>query len=188
MEADRLQREAGDEPGIARSCCDLGLHALLQDDIDRAIPLLREAIERLQAVGSVFAVLRTRFYLATAYCLNEQLDEAREIYLDLLRLHEEINDRSELSLTLLGFAAIAHRAGDPHRSAVLCGAAYGILDSNGIALPPTVTALYEREVARVLQQIDPDTFQAAYTTGRTMSVEEAIAFARAGVAGPESTH
>ena len=181
MEADRLQREAGDESGIARSSSDLGLHALLQDDIDRAIPLLREAIERLHAVRSVFFELRTRFYLATAYCLNGKLDDACAIYLELLQLHEEIEDRSELSLTILGFAALAHRTEDPLRSAVLCGAAHAILESSGAALPPAVTALYEREVRLVLKQIDPDTFNQAFAEGYGMTVEDAIRFARAGV-------
>jgi predicted ATPase/transcriptional regulator with XRE-family HTH domain len=178
LEADRLQRDAGDEPGIARSLCDLGLHALLQGDAARAIPLLSESVDRLQAVRSVFLMLRTRFYLATALCLNGQLDEARDIYLDLLQLHEEIDDRSELSLTLLGFAAVAHRQGDAHRSAILCGAVDAILLSSRIALPPAVTALYDHEVSLVLQQIDPTTFAQAFEEGHAMTVEDAIRFAR----------
>ena len=101
--------------------------------------------------------------------------------LDLLRLHEEIDDRSELSLTLLGFAAVAHRRGDGRRSAVLCGAADSILRSSGVALPPAVKAFYEREVGYVLELVDAEAFAEAFAEGQQMTITEAIAFARAGM-------
>jgi hypothetical protein len=153
---------------------------MLQGDAAGAIPLLSEAVDRLQAVRSVFLMVRTKFYLATAFCLNGQLDEALDIYLDLLRLHEEIDDRAELSLTLLGFAAVAHRQGNARRSAILCGAVDPILQSSRVALPPTVKSLYDHEVSLVLQQIDPPTFAQAFAEGTAMTMEEAIRFARAG--------
>ena len=174
-----LLRHARDEMGLARSACDRGLHALLREDLAEAMPLLREAVDRFRSADRHYQLGTTIFYLGTALCFAGQLDAAGDCYREALRLHDEVDDRVGLSLTLLGFAAVAHRRGDGTRAATLCGASHALQRAHHITLPPAVQALYQQEVALVVEQIGPARFAEAFEQGSMLTVEEAVAMARA---------
>ncbi|HET7035113.1 MAG TPA: helix-turn-helix domain-containing protein [Thermomicrobiaceae bacterium] len=177
-----LLHDAQDEMGLARSASDRGLHALLREDLAEAIPLLREAVDRFRSAGRHYQLGTTVFYLGTALCFAGQLDDAVACYSEALRLHEEVADRVGLSLTLLGFAAVAHRRGDGTRAATLCGASRALQHAHHITLPPAVQALYQREVGLVVELIGCDAFEEAFALGGELTAEEAIALVRGATA------
>ncbi|HUY99348.1 MAG TPA: hypothetical protein VMU89_03290, partial [Thermomicrobiaceae bacterium] len=116
------------------------------------------------------------------YLIGE-LDGALATYAESLRLHEEIGDQGGLVLTLLGFAAVAHRQSDAMRSAVLCGAADALRGAHRMVLQPAIQAIYEREVAMVVDLIGPEAFAEGFARGAEMTTAEALAYARQALPG-----
>ena len=182
-EAESLYRSVANTPGLERVLRDRGLVALFQGDYPAAVPPLREA--RRQTAPRNF-LISTIFYLGTALCFTGELDEARAYYIEVLRVNEEIDDRFGLSISFLGFAALAHREGDGRRAALLCGAEHSMQSAAGIAFAPPVHALYEREVAQVVALIGQEAFDEAFAAGTELTLDEAIALARQVGTRPDS--
>lgn len=168
----------GDPLSIGRLWNDFGLHALLRGDIAAAIGYLRDAVAELEAARPSFATAIAKLCFATTLCITGQLDEAEARYRDLLDYHELTGDRLELSLAVLGHAAVAHRRGQAARAAWLCGVASMLQRDAGIVIMPGIQAFYEGEVQLVRDQIGDAAFAAAFTRGAAMPVSEALAAVR----------
>ena len=182
-EAETFSQNVHDELSLARLHRDHGFHALLSGNATLAVTLLSEALNRFRAIGSTYMTPATSFYLGTALCFAEQLDAANAVYLEALQLHAEVGDLVHIALTLFGFAAIAHRQKRPTRAAILCAAANAMLEGNHLATPPAVQAIYAREIEFVRAQLTSEAFALALAEGQTLTLEEAIAFARMGIGG-----
>ena len=182
-EVEEWYRGTHDALGHARLLRDRGLHALLCGDVAAAIRLLSEAAGILRTVGPNYVLPGAVFYLGTALCFAGRLNDAIAAYLESLRIHEELADMPTLALALLGFAAIAHRQGNGVRAAILCGAEHAMRQSSHLALPPAVEAIYAREIELVRHQLDEAAFAQAFAQGTELTTTEALAFARAGIAG-----
>jgi len=179
-EAEDLCRHTHDEVGLARALRDRGVQALLSGDVLGAVTWLGEADERLRASGRTSFLGGAAFYLGTALCFAGNLDEAVDAYSESLRIHEETGDRLQTSLTVLGLAAVAHRRGDGVRAARLCGASRALQQAFQITVPPAADAIYQREVAMVLDLIGQERFDAAFAEGSAMTPAEVMTLARAG--------
>ncbi len=181
-EAEERYRGTGDRLGPMRLRRDRGLHALLGGDVAAAILLLGEAVDGLRTVGPNYVLPGAVFYLGTALCFAGRLDDAITVYAESLRVNEELADLPGLALTILGIAAVTHRQGNGARAAILCGAAYALRPSTHRAFPPAVEAIYEHEIEFVREQIGVAAFEEAFAQGNEMTIAEALAFAREGLA------
>jgi predicted ATPase/DNA-binding phage protein len=177
-EASELYRQLDDELGLARSLNDQGLHALLRGDVPESIPLLERTVSLLRTAGRNYILPAAVFFLGTAYCFVGRLDEADECYFESLELYEALSDQARLALTILGFAAVAHRRGDFARAAILCGACQAMQQTHDLAFPKTIEEIYQREVALVVDRIGRAAFDRGLAEGSRMSVPEALAYAR----------
>lgn len=171
-----------DDRMLARSLRDRGIHALLSGDLVAAISLLEEAVDRLRMTGRSYLLAPAISYLATAYCFAGKLDEAVRNYVEAVELPNAVDDQPHLALTFLGFAAVASRQKDGRRAAILCGASQSVQQANGFVLPPAVQEVYTRETDQVRESIGNTVFAAAFENGAEMTIKEALAFARAGLA------
>jgi hypothetical protein len=79
--------------------------------------------------------------------------------------------------TLAYLAGATGSLGHLKRAARLFGAAEALYNTHGFSLQGGDMPEFERNKASVLQQMGPDAFEAAWTQGQAMSVEEAIAYA-----------
>ncbi len=177
-EAEQAYVSTADEAGIARVKRDEGLHAMLRGDLGSAIDLLRESIHGLNAMGRNYLTSGSHFFLGTALCWIDDLEGAEQSYLEAARLQEEIEDKANLSFTILGFAAISHRRDDGERAAILCGASHAIRQTNPAMLPRAIAQIYHREVDMVVRRIGTESFNRHFETGALMSTSEALAYAR----------
>ncbi len=173
-----IYQDLGDPQGVARASRDQGLLSLLSGDSASASTLLKQAVAGLGNLGKTYLLASAFFYLGTALCFEESLDGAIAAYLESLRLHEEIGDMGHISLTLLGFAAVAYRQDDGVRAAILCGASEAMRRSRQMTLPPAAKSLYEREIEALLERVDEETFNQGFARGVEMTTGEAVAFAR----------
>ena len=98
---------------------------------------------------------------------------AREAYLDVLETDLVINeDRGMTPTALLGIAALA-ADGEPHTAARLVGAASAHMVRLGRLLAPPTLAAYDAVMVPGRSRLGEAAWQAAWTAGRTLAIEEA---------------
>jgi hypothetical protein len=78
---------------------------------------------------------------------------------------------------LSGLAGLEGAVGQPECAARLFGAAEIALETIGAPLSPADRVEWERAVATIRARLDPAAFQVAWLDGRTMALEQALAYA-----------
>jgi molybdopterin-guanine dinucleotide biosynthesis protein len=63
------------------------------------------------------------------------------------------------------------------KTAVAVAAAEALRELMGRSLTPAQLAAHDRDVATARKRLDPESFAAAWAEGRTMTLEQAIAYA-----------
>jgi hypothetical protein len=112
----------------------------------------------------------------------DQGDYARAAALFQALIVEHKEARWTLPAGLEGMAAIAAAQGVGERAVRLWGAAEALRETTGLPMDVFEVKDYQHWVAAIRAQLDDATFAAAWAAGRTMTLEEAIAEALAGVA------
>jgi hypothetical protein len=110
--------------------------------------------------------------------LGGPLDEPRANVATAMRLFHDFGDVAGLTLTLDDFASIAIATGDLPRAAKLWGAARALSAAGGVGLADFVDTQFEfygRPSTR--ETIDPAELDRMAAEGRTMSLDESVAFA-----------
>jgi predicted ATPase/DNA-binding XRE family transcriptional regulator len=90
-----------------------------------------------------------------------------------------LKDTWSMTDAVLGFAAVATGMGKPERGARLLGAAEGLYERIGIALPPFDRDNYPKTVAATRAALSESKFSAAHAAGRALTIEQAVAEAMA---------
>jgi hypothetical protein len=103
-------------------------------------------------------------------------ERATAFYRQSLKLHRERGIVLEVADRLEGLAKVARMQGRPERAARLFGAAQALREQLGTPLPPVERADYDRNLAAVRAALDDDAFGEAWAAGRTMQLEQAIAY------------
>ncbi len=106
-----------------------------------------------------------------------QRDERRAAvcFADGLTLSEELRFRYGIAMNLAGMAGVAAAKGQPEHSARLFGAADALFDAMGQVVEPGDRTEYDRNAAVARTQLGAQAFAAAWTAGRAMTMEQAIA-------------
>jgi len=97
------------------------------------------------------------------------------LYQDTLVLLRENGNEEFIPACLEGLADITGAQGEPVWAARLWGAAGALREALGTPLPPVARADYERAVAAARTTSGERAFAAAWTEGRSMSPEQALA-------------
>ena len=80
-------------------------------------------------------------------------------------------------MCLEDLAGVLCERGRPADVARLFAAAEALRDLMGKPLTPAQLVPHDHDVATVQRRLDPESFAAAWSEGRTMTLEQAIAFA-----------
>jgi hypothetical protein len=111
---------------------------------------------------------------------REEYGAARDLYEESLAICRELGNRLGCVVGLEGLAALAVALGQSERAARLFGAAEELREAMGFRpLWPSERAEHERPVTAVRTALGQEAFAAAWTEGRAMSLEDAIAYALA---------
>jgi tetratricopeptide (TPR) repeat protein len=163
-EALALNRELGNERGTADALWGLGiLHYFANDNVaaaealEQALVLYRRLGERTQEAWSLHQLGSTRIKLG-------QVDVARPLLRDGLRLFEAAGDLSAVTLLLDDLAAAAALEGDAERGARLQGLSLRLQASTGAALASVVQWRFEEltrpDASRLLTAADVERLRA----------------------------
>lgn len=102
---------------------------------------------------------------------------AYQLYLKALAFSVRANHTFLACAAVMGLAGIMAVEGQPERAARLLGATEAILEANKHTIEPTDQADYDRSINDARALLDEETFKAAWTEGRAMTLDEMVALA-----------
>jgi predicted ATPase/class 3 adenylate cyclase len=173
-------RAAQDWWGIAWGLNHLGDAARCQADQKRAISLYEESLTLFRQHGDrqgIAAVLHNMGHEALA---QRDASRARSLFTESLSLFQELKFAWSVADCLTGLAGVAGQEGHPEQAALLYGAAeaaHEAIDASGTLIDPANKLDWEREMTAARGEIDAETWEKAWSTGRAMSIDQALAYA-----------
>jgi predicted ATPase/DNA-binding SARP family transcriptional activator len=176
QEAEGLFREAGNEPGIAKSAWMSG-NLMLFQDAARATSVLGDSVARFRRLNDPFGL---GWALRTYGCALLGIADsaaASGAFSEALRLFAAARDGSALGLLLSDFADVARLEGDGVRAARLKGAAAGLRQATEAGLFNVEDVPWLVDAPALEGLIDAAGLERAEGEGRAMSQGEAIAYA-----------
>ena len=168
-----LAREVGDDWFISHFLHDMGLVARNLGDYNRALSYHEEAVKLVKQTDDKSYSLFTLFQLGTSWLFKENYEQGRQCYVECLSLSNEAID---FVYSLEGFGGLAAAQKQPERAARLLGAAEALRE---VADMPRMRLdqYYEHFAEATRDQMDEVTFASAWAEGRTMSLEQVVAYA-----------
>jgi len=139
-----------------------------------------QGLERGNQMNLAFALsnLGAVAYQQSAYA------EARACYKQALAKAREFGSKKAIIYCLDGFAALAVSEGRPEVSAQLCGAADALRESIGIQQEPHERKRRDQYISRIETSLAKTLVVEVMRSGRTLSLNEAVALAlRSALAG-----
>ncbi|HEX6509979.1 MAG TPA: tetratricopeptide repeat protein [Chloroflexota bacterium] len=173
-EALREFERAGEHTWTVAALNGLGDVARLEGDYDDAQAFYEEAIET--AKDAVGFMPRPGLLHNLAHVVHVQGDDARarRLFAEALALFREMGDLRGVAECVAGLACLTAET-DPALTARLFSAATSLGESKNTQLSRSNWADYDRALAAVHARLDDDDFQAAWTQGTGMSLDEAAA-------------
>jgi tetratricopeptide (TPR) repeat protein len=172
-------RELDDTSAIATVLNNLGVTADDRGDLDRARQLYEEALELQRKSGDTQSIAIYLGNLGEVARDQGDMAGASAYYRESLHLWDQLKDRWNITATLDGMASLAIAAGQPDRAARLLGAAAGLRDAAGAALPANERADHERHVAAVRDMLGEEVLGEIWATGHSLTLDNAVAEALA---------
>jgi predicted ATPase/class 3 adenylate cyclase/Tfp pilus assembly protein PilF len=174
-EALTIHRASGEKRGMATSINNLGTIACLQDDPAQATALFEEAIALCRGLDDhwITAVSLGNLGMST----RDQGDLARSVglYREALTAWQELEDMIGVADCLAGMGRIAAERGDIERATRLFAAAEALCEADGALFAPIDRAHYDRAVAATRAALGGVAFEASWTAGAALPLDDAIA-------------
>jgi predicted ATPase/DNA-binding CsgD family transcriptional regulator len=172
-----LCRELGGAQPLGDYLSSLGYEFLLQGDHERAAELNEEAAALFRNQGHRGGLQYALDNLGWVALLRGDRERAKAFHEESLALCKELGDRLVASESLDGLACAAGIEGKADRAARLFGAAQALREAVGYQRTPRERALRTPFLAAVHSRLDKATWDAAFTEGVEMILEEAIDYA-----------
>jgi predicted ATPase len=153
--------------------------ALGTGDRDRARRLAERSLSLGREIGAREAVSVALPTLAAIARTDGDHDRARELFGEGLLFSAEVGDGTNVAFYLEGLAGLAASEGQPERAARLWGAAEAILEKIEVIAYPHAAdrSSNDRQLASARASVDRGTWDEAWSEGRAMTTEEAVAYA-----------
>jgi tetratricopeptide (TPR) repeat protein len=163
--------------GLAWTCGELG-------DDERRKRIHEEVLERARQLGNLTVVALTLFQLAEFARREGRHDDDVSMLSESLRIHCDLRDAPFIATTLGEFGEMFALRGDAVTAAKIVAASQTMRVSMGSGTP-WVSAMNERTLAALRDQLDEDAIARAWDEGTRMTVDEAVALAL-GEAAPDA--
>jgi predicted ATPase/DNA-binding CsgD family transcriptional regulator len=176
-ESAKLFRNLGDRQISVLPLDALGLVALQQGDGAGARTYFEEVLSIARETEDDEHIADALAHLGSVALRRSDYSQAATLYQQSLGLYRELGDKAGIVEDLAGVAEVAGLLGHPERAAWLLGAVEALREVRGIRLSPLPRAEYDRTMESIRTHLDEATFVAAWKEGRTMPLEQAIAYA-----------
>jgi tetratricopeptide (TPR) repeat protein len=169
-----LQREVGDQEGIAVSSLLLGWVALTQGDIATARTCIEEGLALYRKMEHREGIAEALALLGRVEAARGEYTYARVLYEESLTIAREIGDKELIASSLAGLASVVAVQGEPDWAVRLWGSAEALREAIGAPLQPIERADYDHAVAAVHDHLGEIDFVAAWAQGRAMTAEQVL--------------
>jgi tetratricopeptide (TPR) repeat protein len=157
----------------------LGHTALAQEQFDQAARRYQESLARFQAGSFLWGPIDAMTGLAAVHSCMGDLARAAALYVEGLDRAWERGIALLVASALFGLAGVAAASAQPETGVYLLAAAEGILASLGAPTRPRDQPVRERALAALTAALGEERLTIALEVGRSLSVDEAVAQARA---------
>lgn len=166
--------KAGEARIAAFATANLGDHALRRGDYTRATALTEDALALFRELGLERERAWALHNLAICLLLSGQEQEAIVAATESLTLSGDLFYRT-LTLALLG--SVAARRGDPEAGTRVLAAAGAAWERSSLTPTGAEAELYHETVEELRATLGQGRYNAAFTEGQTMALEEAVEYA-----------
>ncbi len=177
LEALAVVDGTADRRGRANSLHVLGVAAQMSGHYPEARDWMSRRLELAREMGDLRGVAAEAGNLSVVQQRLGNLPRAQDLAEESLRVADRLGDTWLIPYCLNSLAAIAVASHDFERAATLLSAADRMVTEQGAAWPPDEGPHFEHSRAAAAQALDPAAFQQVWSTGRLLSVDEAVSYA-----------
>ena len=151
----------------------LGLVALQQNDPTSARSFFEESLVVSHSLHDRFHIARSTVHLGAVALQEHDCERARGLFRGALMGCRDVADRRAIAACLSGLAAVAAPS-QPHRAAILSGAAEALREAMGSHLTPIDHDGFDLHLPAIRAHLGEESFAAAWAAGRAMTLGQAI--------------
>jgi predicted ATPase/transcriptional regulator with XRE-family HTH domain len=181
-ESARLAERAGDQWGLAFALSQLGALADYQGAPDEALRLRQASADLARRIGERRTLGLALSGLARLARDRGDHKESVALFKEALTVSSELEDHWVLPRALAGLAGAAGLASDYARSARLLGAVAALREADGTREHVQWRELFEADAQVIRAALGGTAFEAAWTEGHAMTLEQVVAYATSGPA------
>jgi predicted ATPase/transcriptional regulator with XRE-family HTH domain len=174
-----IRRQVGIPTEIAQNLQNLGVLALKQGDYRRAIAYAEESAAIDREVGNKEDLTYSLGLAGKAALGLGDYERAATNFGRCLSVFVELDATAMVAFVLEEIARVNIRWAQPAKAARLFGVAEALRESVGAPVAPPDRAEREETIASLRQAMSDAEFNAAWTVGRGMGLEEAVSYAKA---------
>jgi tetratricopeptide (TPR) repeat protein len=182
-EALAIRRDLGDRRMIAFSLSNVGHILSRLGDYPGARTHLEEAVALHREIGDQYSLATTLDNLGNVVRAQASYDEARHLYSESLEINQELGDGWAAAYLLEDIARLLHLVEQNSDALVLLSAAGTLREAIDAPLPPSEQDTLATLQTQIQVELGPAFTRDCVETGKSMSMEQAITFAQAAVAG-----
>ena len=179
QEALTIARASGNKWRLGYVLMVLGEVERAQGDYEQARAHYEESRTLYRDLGHAGNTGASQINLAYLEQLRGDFDAAEALLRDSLQLAQAHGDRRGLTECLAALIGVAQGRGQLERAARLLGAVEGCRAAFGALASPVDRALYDQIAADLRAQLGDEAYSVAWTAGRVLSLDQAIAAALA---------
>jgi tetratricopeptide (TPR) repeat protein len=183
MQARALFAELGEIRYLAYMALNLGRVALYAGEYERADVIIHKSLAQLRDIDDIDGVAQTLYEVGMVALRKGNLDQAQQAFQEGIACLRHSGLLRRFIYPMRGLAEVTRQRGQTVLAAQLLGALEMIRQSIKAPIHPVFAPDFQATLAGVRTQLDEDTFATIYTTGCSMTPEEAVAFALANMSG-----
>jgi predicted ATPase/transcriptional regulator with XRE-family HTH domain len=175
-----VARRAGDKSVLSEGLRNLGSVYYMEGDLTAATQVTEVALAEARAIGSPVNVLLALYELVVLSCLQNDPARASEYCLEFWALGRETGSPLAFMFALVTFGFVDIFSGRPRRGVGLLAAFEPFALQHGMKFNvegEPVFMAYKQALEKAQAQLDQAAFEAAWTEGQRMTLEQALALA-----------
>ncbi|MEA2677432.1 MAG: hypothetical protein QOJ81_1573, partial [Chloroflexota bacterium] len=182
----QLTREAGDIRSSAVCLINLGDIAMLENDLDRASDLLKEAYDVMIQVGDTQSAGNALANRAQVELGRGNLTDAAVLLAESIRLSRQSDDRYSILHQLITAAGVFDRTGALELAATVFGRVEALQRETNIAINPTELRLMAATMSDLKARLPDDQLQQGLGAGGALDYDAGLELVLSALAGSSS--
>lgn len=177
QEAYELNQQINDKKGLEFILTGKSQLCLLRGEYKQARAFLQEDIDGQQVVGNRMGYLWGRARLADVAMREGNVTEARQILVDVIENFQADRNKNGLAFAMDKLASLYVVAGNPEAAPVLIGWSDATRQEIGDPRQRLQQNGQDRDIAAIIARIGVPAYQAAYDSGREMTLDKVVTYA-----------